>query len=87
MKSTQNITLALPKETLRRVRLIAAERGISVSGLLAKALANLVEEEGSYEQAHRRYLALLATDFDLGTGGEIEWGRESLHERTTGSAS
>jgi hypothetical protein len=81
VKSTQNITLALPKDTLKRVRLIAVERGTSVSGLLAETLASLVEEEDSYEQAHRRYLALLETDFDLGTGGEITWSRESLHER------
>lgn len=81
MKSTQNITLALPKETLKRVRHIAVERGTSVSRLLADTLASMVEEEDSYEQAHRRYLAVLDTDLDLGTGGEINWSRDSLHER------
>ena len=81
MKETQNITLALPKATLRRVRLIAVEQGTSVSGLLAETLATLVQEEDAYERACRRHHALLDDGIDLGTGGAIDWSRESLHER------
>jgi hypothetical protein len=81
VKETQNITLALPKATLKRVRLIAVERGTSVSGLLAESLATLVREEDAYERARRRHAAMLDERIDLGTGGAIDWSRESLHER------
>jgi len=78
---TRNITLSLPTETLRRVRVIAVERDTSVSGLLAETLETLVREADRYEQARRDHLALLDEEIDLGTGGEIPSSRESLHER------
>ena len=81
MKETQNITLALPKATLKRVRLIAVERGTSVSGLLAESLATLVREEDAYERARRRHAGMLDDGVDLGTSGTINWSRESIHER------
>ena len=81
MKQTRNITLAVPKATLKRVRLLAVERGTSVAGLLAESLATLVQEEQAYERARRRHRALLNDGFDLGTGGVIDWSRESLHDR------
>lgn len=81
MKEKRNITLSLSRETLKRVRLIAVERETSVSGLLAETLEELVHEADRYAEAHRGHLALLEEDLDLGTGGEIRWSRESLHER------
>ncbi len=81
VKRTQNITLSLPRETLKRVRLIAVERETSVSGLLSETLAELVRRVDHYEQARRDHLALVEDEVDLGTGGEITWSRESLHER------
>ena len=77
----RNITLSLPATTLKRVRHIAVERETSVSGLLAETLENLVKEADRYERSRQEHLALLEEGFDLGTGGEISWSRESLHER------
>lgn len=81
MKETRNITLSLPKQLLKQVRLIALERDTSVSGLLSETLEELVRAEGRYEQARRNHLALVEENLDLGTGGAITWDRESLHER------
>lgn len=81
MKETRNITLSLPKETLKRARLIAVERETSVSRLLAETLEDLVRDADRYEQARRDHLALVEEGVDLGTGGEIGWSRENLHER------
>lgn len=81
VKERRNITLSLPRETLKRIRLIAVERETSVSGLLAERLEELVREADRYAAARRRHLALLEEDLDLGTGGAIRWSRESLHER------
>ena len=79
--ATQNITLSLPRETLKKVKLIAVERQTSVSRLMTALLEELVRAEDRYEQAMRQHMAVLKKGFDLGTGGAIPWSREDLHER------
>jgi predicted transcriptional regulator len=78
---TQNLTLSLPKETLRRVKVIAAQRETSVSRLVTRALEALVEDEDRYLRARQRHLRWLEQAADLGTGGAIGTRREELHER------
>ena len=77
--SNQNITLSLPEEDLRAARILAASRGTSVSQLLARMLRELVDQETGY--ARDRSLARLREGMDLGTGGHIDWSRDSAHER------
>ena len=79
--SNQNITLSLPEEDLRAARILAASRGTSVSQLLARMLRELVEQETGYARARDRSLARLREGMDLGTGGHIDWSRDSVHER------
>lgn len=81
MIEKQNVTLSLPKAILRKAKIIAIERDTSLSSLLADTLAELVEREDKYAMAKQRHLALLSRGIDLGTKGEIDWSRESLHER------
>ena len=78
---TQNITLAIPKDILREVKIIAARRGTSISGLMVHTLTELVQKQDEYEIAMRHHLEMLEHGFDLGTGGEITWSRDELHER------
>jgi hypothetical protein len=78
---TRNITLSLPEDVLREAKVVAARRGTSVSALLAGALNEIVEREGGYAVAKERSLAALGAGRDLGTGGEIRWSRDELHER------
>jgi hypothetical protein len=78
---TQNITLALPKELLLKVKLLAVRRETSVSGLLASELEKLVRRDEAYEHARQRNLLLLEKGIDFGTGGELSLGRDTLHER------
>ena len=77
----QNITLSLPEEDLREARILAASRGTSVSQLLARMLRQLVEQETGYADARERSIARLREGMDLGTGGQVDWSRESVHER------
>ena len=77
---TQNITLSLPKDILLRVKLIAVQRQMSVSGLLTKTLETLVEQEDAYVHAQRRHLQGLEEGFDLGTTGQILIHRDELYE-------
>jgi len=46
----QNITLVIVKPLLKRARAIAAQRGTTISGLLAQELARLIDREGAYRQ-------------------------------------
>jgi len=47
----QNITLVIVKPLLKRARAIAAQRGTTISWLLAQELARLIDREGAYGQA------------------------------------
>lgn len=78
---TQNVTVSLPKDVLRRVKVIAAQRQTSISSLLARALEDLVAQESRYARAWRHHLAWLSAPADLGTGGTIQVSRDELHER------
>jgi hypothetical protein len=79
--TTQNLTLALPKEVVRRVKVVAAQRGTSVSRMLVDALEQIVAHDDAYERARQRHLALLKRPLDLGTRGRASWSRDDLHER------
>ena len=78
---TRNVTLALPEELLRRVKVIAAQRDTSVSAMLAQALREVAEEQEGYEAARRMMLRDLRRGYNLGTHGKTTWSRDSLHER------
>jgi hypothetical protein len=78
---SQNITLSIRKDLLRKARLLAVQRQTSLSGLLAKFLEQIIDEESSYNDARNRQLGWLETGFDLGTTGSIPANREELHAR------
>lgn len=74
-----NVTLKLDAELLREARVVAAEEGRSISGLLTDQLEALVRERKAFERARRRALARLREGLDL------QWtppkSRDELHER------
>ncbi len=77
----QNITLALPKSVLHRVKALAAQRHTSVSRLLTETLQDLVAHESGYRTAQKRQLDWLARGVNLGTRGHASWTRADLHDR------
>jgi len=81
MVETQNITVSLPKNILRKLKLLAVERGISISGLLVQILEEMVDEETGYANARQRQIQWLARGFDLGLNNDRPCRREELHER------
>jgi hypothetical protein len=74
-----NITLKLDEDVLREARILAAEEGSSISGLLAAKLEELVRERKGYDRARRRALARLREGPDLGWSPAAS--RDELHER------
>ena len=73
-----NVTLRLDAGLVREAKVLAAQRGSSVSRLLSEQVEELVRKERGYQAAERRALARLKRAYDLDwTPGE----RAELHER------
>ena len=81
MADTQNVTLAIPKDVLRKAKMLALEKNTSLSKLLTQTLVELVSNKEGYEQARQSSLEMMRKGFNLGTQGVITWKREDLHER------
>ena len=77
-REKQNVTISLSVETLRKARVLAAQRSTSISRLLAEQIESLVNAEELYERSERAASALLETGFHL---GGIIVSRDELHER------
>jgi plasmid stability protein len=77
---TRNITLSLPDHLVKRARVIAAERDMSVSALVRELLERAEADDDDYSavwaaesQAMRRGIGL--------TLGPADWGRDEIHSR------
>jgi hypothetical protein len=74
-----NVTLKLDVDLLKEARVVAAEEGRSISGLLTDRLEAIVRERKAFDKARRRALARLRDGLDL------QWtppaSRDQLHER------
>ncbi len=78
----QNITLALPRRLLRRIKVAAAERDTSVSAILTGLLEDFVRQrDDDYGRARRHAVGAMKKGYDLGTYGRRTWTRDELHER------
>ncbi len=62
----QNLTLKLPVGTIRKAKVVAAERGTSISALVAQKIEDLVGEDAQYQAARRRALEWLGQGWHLG---------------------
>jgi hypothetical protein len=74
----QNLTIQLDRGTIRKAKVLAAKRGISVSALVAGLIEQSVAAEDACEAARRNALELLEQGFRLG-GARLN--RDALHER------
>lgn len=75
----QNITLSIEKEIIKKGKIIAARKEMSVSSMMGDLLKEIVDKDERYEAAKRNALNILKTGFHF--GGRITWRREDLHER------
>ena len=73
----RNLTIQLDETTIRHAKIVAAHRGMSLSGLVAQQLNELAEADERYERA--RAVALEALVGASG-GGTPVWHREELYD-------
>ena len=78
---TQNVTLSLPRDLVRKARHVAVERGVSLSTLVGTCLEEVVGPEPTYEQARDRAIARMRQGLPMGVGERPGWTRDELHER------
>lgn len=64
--ANQNLTLKLPAETVRKAKVVAAQRGTSISALVAGKIEELVGEDAEYQAARRRAFEWLTQGWHLG---------------------
>jgi hypothetical protein len=80
--ATRNLTLRLSVETVKRARLVAAQRGTSIRALVAGTINELAgeagEEDDAFAAAKRQALRVLGRGFRLG-GGPLS--RDAMHRR------
>ncbi len=77
----QNITLSLPKVTLKKARMLALKEEKSLSALIRESLEERIRKDTGYKKAMEREITLMEKGFKLGTGGRRPCSREELHER------
>ena len=75
----QNLTVRLSRETIRKARIVAAERATSISGLVAFEIERLADEGSARSKARERAFANMEMGWDLGVTHPID--RDALHER------
>jgi uncharacterized protein DUF6364 len=78
---TQNVTLSLPQDLVRKARHVAGARGVSLSNLVGSCLEEVVGNEPGYEQARDRAIARMRKGLPMGVGERPGWTRDELHER------
>ena len=74
----RNLTLQLDEDVIHKARVLAARRGTSISGLVARELEELVAEDARYDAAMRRAIELMNRS---GPRGGRTWRRDELHDR------
>ena len=74
----RNMTLQLDERVIHRAKVMAAKRGTSVSGLVAKQIEELVAAEDRYEQSWERVRAAMA---GAKARGGRNWRRDDLYDR------
>jgi hypothetical protein len=79
MAEKQNLTVSLDKDIVRKAKVLAAQRGTSISQMVSVTIQQLVADDEAYEAARQRALARLAAPFHL--GGSLPCRRDEWHER------
>ena len=76
---TTNVTLRIDADLAREAKVLAAQRGSSLSQLMSDQLERLLRRARGYRSAEARALTRLGAGFDLGWSPPAD--REELYER------
>jgi hypothetical protein len=74
------VTLTIDVDQLRKARLAAARKGLTVSALIEKQLEQIAPKHQRYARARKSAITRLKTGFDLNWNAAVS--RTDLHKRT-----
>ena len=84
----RNVTVQLDEDVIAKVKVLAAQRGTSISGLVAAEITKISEQRERYERARQAALAQMTEVNDQVAAGDRGpanpdrgWTREDLHDR------
>ena len=89
MAVKRNVTVQLDEEVIAKVKILAAQRGTSISGLVAAEINKLAAQNERYERARKDAVARLAAPAQYSSeepdtaGGGRGWTREELYAERT----
>jgi Family of unknown function (DUF6364) len=76
----RKLTLQLSPDTIRKARVLAEKRSVSLSEFLAQQLEDLIRNHEDYEMAQRSAVSLMRKGFHLGGASRVN--RDELHTRS-----
>lgn len=74
-----NITVTVPDDVYRAARIRAAERGSSVSALVAEYLRSLSEREAEFARLEAQQMRIVSSIKDFSASDRLS--RDEVHER------
>ena len=77
----QNITLSIPKEVLKKARIIAIQNRQSLSGMVTEYIKKIVESDAAYQHAYQRQAKWMEQGFDINLEAGYHFDREASHGR------
>ena len=77
--SKRNLTLSVPDDLVRRVKVLAAERDTSISMLVTELLEHAIDDDG-YDEVWAAEEELMAAGIGMEVGS-VGWTRDDLHDR------
>jgi hypothetical protein len=79
----KNVTISLPEDLLKKFRVYAASRGVSMTQLTENAIRKMIAngDDDEYERARQSFMKRLENPRLLGIVERIPWRREDLYDR------
>ena len=77
----QNVTLSLPEPLLRKFRVLAATRNVSMSSLMEGAISKMLLDADDTELRTKRMVERMRRSPNRGVGDNITWTRDEIYDR------
>ena len=81
MNTGRNLTIHLPEQLIRHLRVCAAIRNQSMTTVVKGAIERTLVEDSVRETAASRLIRRLQNAPDRGIGGKVSWTRDEIHDR------
>jgi hypothetical protein len=77
----RNVTLSLPTPLLKKFKVIAAKRNVSMSSLMEVAISKMILDDDDYDMRAKRAIERMRNSPGRGVGDNITWTREEIYDR------